>query len=149
MCDFSEHCRLLSADSNYLYSQEYTHIPRKNASKTMHHSQNQDNRESNRYNNILCYDATRVILKTDPTGNDYINASYLSGFEKEKAYIASQGPLENTCEQFWRMVWENSTRTIVMVRFICYTVGVFGIQNFDGPSSGKLKHSFVRRVKVL
>ena len=99
----------------------------------MHHAQKQDNRECNRYNKILCYDATRVILKTDPTGNDYINASYLSGFEKEKAYIASQGPLENTCEQFWRMVWENSTRTIVMVRSadLYVTLGFIRIQNFD------------------
>jgi netrin-G3 ligand len=113
--DFSEHCRILAADSNYLYSHEYSQIPRKNASLTMHHAQNQVNREKNRYNNILCYDSTRVILKTDPTGNDYVNASRLDGFEKEKAYIASQGPLENTCEDFWRMVWENVTSTVVMV----------------------------------
>ncbi|CAB4010518.1 receptor-type tyrosine- phosphatase epsilon-like, partial [Paramuricea clavata] len=115
MSDFSEHCRILAADSNYLYSHEYSQIPRKNASLTMHHAQNQVNREKNRYNNILCYDSTRVILKTDPTGNDYVNASRLDGFEKEKAYIASQGPLENTCEDFWRMVWENVTSTVVMV----------------------------------
>ena len=116
MSDFGEHCRVLAADSNYLYSQEYAQIPRKNASHLMHHAQHQANREKNRYNNILCYDITRVVLKTCPTGDDYINASYLNGFEKEKAYIASQGPLENTCEDFWRMVWENLTSTIVMVR---------------------------------
>ena len=116
MSDFNEHCRRLTADSNYLYSQEYSHIPRKNATHSMNHAQNQANREKNRYNNILCYDVTRVILKTDPTGNDYINASHLDGFQKDKAYIASQGPLENTCEDFWRMVWENLTSTIVMVR---------------------------------
>lgn len=115
MSDFSEHCQFLAADSHYLYSQEYSHIPRKNATHTMHHAQNQLNREGNRYNNILCYDTNRVILKTDPNGNDYINASYLDGFELEKAYIASQGPLENTCEDFWRMVWENLTCTIIMV----------------------------------
>ncbi len=114
---FSEHCRMLAADSNYLYSHEYSQIPRKNASHTMHHAQNQANREKNRYNNILCYDVTRVILKTCPTGNDYINASHLDGFEKEKAYIASQGPLEITCEDFWRMIWENLTSTVVMVSF--------------------------------
>ncbi|XP_028413448.1 tyrosine-protein phosphatase Lar-like isoform X5 [Dendronephthya gigantea] len=115
VANFSEHCRILAADSNYNYSQEYSQIPRKNASHTMHHAQNQENRECNRYNNILCYDVTRVVLETDPEGKDYINASFLQGFEKEKAYIASQGPLENTCEDFWRMVWENFTSTIVMV----------------------------------
>lgn len=80
-----------------------------------HHSEHQANREKNRYNNILGYDYTRVILTTGPSGTDYINANYLDGFEKERAYIACQGPLENTCEDFWRMVWENLSTTIVMV----------------------------------
>ncbi|XP_046841964.1 titin-like isoform X3 [Xenia sp. Carnegie-2017] len=113
--DFSEHCRRLAADSNCLYSLEYSQIPRKNATLSMNAAELEANRESNRYNNILCYDENRVFLKTDPSGNDYINASYLDGCEKEKAYIATQGPLETTCEQFWRMVWENLSSIIVMV----------------------------------
>ena len=116
--DFSEHCSLLAADSKYLYSHEYSLIPRQIGSLTIHHAQHQGNREKNRYHNILAYDRNRVILTTDPSGADYINANYLDGFEKKKAYIASQGPLENTCEDFWRMVWENLSSTIVMVRII-------------------------------
>jgi protein tyrosine phosphatase len=115
--DFGDHCRKLQANSNKLYYKEYNDIPDKNGSLTMRYAEHHANKERNRYDDILCYDKTRVVLKTCPTTNDYINASYLSGFEKEKAYIATQGPLKNTCEDFWRMVWENKTSTVVMVRF--------------------------------
>ena len=124
--DFNDHCRRLAADSNYQYSQEYGQIPRKIGSHMTHHSEHQANREKNRYNNILGYDYTRVILTTGPSGTDYINANYLDGFEKERAYIACQGPLENTCEDFWRMVWENLSTTIVMVRLLFLDVSLVG-----------------------
>ncbi|XP_046853124.1 receptor-type tyrosine-protein phosphatase S-like [Xenia sp. Carnegie-2017] len=115
VAEFNEHCRKSATNSNSLYSIEYMAIPRENANLSMSIAELEVNKESNRYNNILCYDDNRVILKTDPSGNDYINASYLDGCEKEKAYIATQGPLETTCEQFWRMVWENLSSVIVMV----------------------------------
>ena len=131
MNEFTDHCRRLAADSNYLYSQEYQQIPRKIASHTMHHAQHQNNREKNRYNNVLGYDYTCVILTTNPSGADYINANYLDGFERKNAYIATQGPLETTCEDFWRMVWENLLTTIVMVNYCIY------------PSTYKLFRQFI------
>lgn len=38
-----------------------------------------------------------------------------SGFERNREYIASQGPLPETIFDFWRMAWESETTTIVMV----------------------------------
>ena len=39
----------------------------------------------------------------------------MQGYYKENEYIASQGPLTTTEDDFWRMVWEQNTRLIVML----------------------------------
>uniref|UniRef100_A0A8I3QZJ2 Protein tyrosine phosphatase non-receptor type 20 n=2 Tax=Canis lupus familiaris TaxID=9615 RepID=A0A8I3QZJ2_CANLF len=72
------------------------------------------NRDKNRYRDILPYDSTRVPLGEN---KDYINASYIrivnSG--EEYFYIASQGPLPSTIDDFWQMVLENNSNVIVMI----------------------------------
>lgn len=77
-----------------------------------------DNRQKNRYKNILPFDHTRVVLKD---GSDYINANIiqtLSEFEEwngiDRKYIACQGPLPTTVDDFWRMIWQQNCGVIVM-----------------------------------
>ena len=61
-------------------------------------------------------DETRVKLEhTGALCSDYINANYIDGYCREKAYIATQGPMKNTLEDFWRLVWEQNVQTIVMM----------------------------------
>ncbi|KAG8185239.1 hypothetical protein JTE90_002765 [Oedothorax gibbosus] len=75
------------------------------------------NLRKNRYGNILPYDRFRVVLNTETNKSDadYINASYIDGFRRNREYIVTQGPLENTVHDFWRMVWQESSPVIVMV----------------------------------
>eukprot|EP00096_Caligus_rogercresseyi_P016245 TRINITY_DN884_c0_g1_i2.p1 TRINITY_DN884_c0_g1~~TRINITY_DN884_c0_g1_i2.p1 ORF type:complete len:992 (-),score=351.14 TRINITY_DN884_c0_g1_i2:57-3032(-) len=74
------------------------------------------NRKKNRYKDILPFDYSRVILSDYPgiPGSDYINANYLKGASGSNAYIASQGPLPNTVNDFWRMIVECQVQVIVM-----------------------------------
>ncbi|XP_046742073.1 receptor-type tyrosine-protein phosphatase epsilon-like [Diprion similis] len=76
-----------------------------------------ENKIKNRYANILPYDDTRVILKKIPgiPFSDYINASYVEGLDKEKCYIAAQGPKPETVEDFWRMIWQEESLVICML----------------------------------
>ena len=48
-------------------------------------------------------------------GSDYFNASYIDGYRYRNAYIATQGPLNETVEDFWRMLWEHNSTIVVML----------------------------------
>ena len=74
------------------------------------------NRKKNRYKDILPFDASRVVLSEYPgvPGSDYINANHIKGASGSNAYIAAQGPLPHTVNDFWRMVVETEVQVIVM-----------------------------------
>ncbi|XP_058653529.1 receptor-type tyrosine-protein phosphatase F isoform X9 [Onychostoma macrolepis] len=75
------------------------------------------NKFKNRLVNIMPFESTRVCLQPirGVEGSDYINASCIDGYRQQKAYIATQGPLAETTEDFWRMLWEHNSTIVVML----------------------------------
>ncbi len=70
----------------------------------------------NRYKDMLPYDHSRVKLQNVPFGGcDYVNASHVNAQYSNRHYIASQAPVPDTFEDFWRVVWEQHARVIVML----------------------------------
>lgn len=76
-----------------------------------------ENKAKNRYGNIVAYDHSRVVLEplTNETNSDYVNASFMDGYNRPKAFIASQGPNKLMIRDFWRMVWQQRVSKIVML----------------------------------
>ncbi|CAH1242883.1 PTPRA [Branchiostoma lanceolatum] len=103
-------------NSNQIFREEFQSISRV-ANNPRDEHMRQENEKKNRFTNVFTYDHSRVILTTleDQPGTDYINANYIDGYNHPKKFIAAQGPLPTTANDFWRMVWEQDTATVVMV----------------------------------
>ncbi|XP_048830076.1 tyrosine-protein phosphatase non-receptor type 21 isoform X2 [Brienomyrus brachyistius] len=97
---------------------EYEQLPKQHPHLECSIAQLPENADRNRFQDILPYDDTRVeLVPTKENNTGYINASHIKvtvGVE-EKNYIASQGPLSSTCQDFWQMVWEQGVSIIAMV----------------------------------
>ncbi|XP_050925869.1 receptor-type tyrosine-protein phosphatase F isoform X10 [Lates calcarifer] len=114
--DLADHIERLKANDGLRFSQEYESID-PGQQFTWENSNMEVNKPKNRYANVIAYDHSRVVLTSVDAvpGSDYINANYIDGYRKQNAYIATQGPLPETLSDFWRMVWEQRSNTIVMM----------------------------------
>nr|XP_032836820.1 receptor-type tyrosine-protein phosphatase beta-like isoform X2 [Petromyzon marinus] len=114
---FPDYYKKREADSGYLFSEEYQELSSVGKGQAMEAATLAENRTKNRYTNILPFDVTRVKLASveDIPHSDYINANYIKGHSSSREYIAAQGPLAGTREDFWRMVWEQKVNQIVML----------------------------------
>ncbi|XP_069572689.1 tyrosine-protein phosphatase non-receptor type 18 isoform X2 [Brachyistius frenatus] len=112
---------LRTADPQTLY-QEYTVVRSLSSSLTRELGLTsevgalKENIKKNRYKDILPYDQSRVVLSllTSDSDSDYINASFIQGASSGCRYIACQGPLSSTVTDFWRMIWQQDIKVIVM-----------------------------------
>ncbi|XP_065926867.1 receptor-type tyrosine-protein phosphatase alpha isoform X2 [Magallana gigas] len=75
-----------------------------------------ENVPKNRYKTTFPYDHSRVVLDNQSVEHsDFINANYIEGANRQKEYIATQGPKSNTLGDFWRMIWQENVSSVVMV----------------------------------
>ncbi|XP_063374991.1 tyrosine-protein phosphatase 10D-like [Cydia amplana] len=117
VADFVDHYRLMSADSDFRFSEEFEELKHVGREQPCTAADLPVNRPKNRFTNILPYDHSRYKLQPvdDEEGSDYINANYVPGHSSPREFIVTQGPLHCTRDDFWRMVWESGSRAIVML----------------------------------
>lgn len=109
--------RKRAKESDFLETIQFEHyqIVAQSHFGSFDHYSKQENNKKNRYDDIICWDATRVRITPKKGNTDYIHANYVDCFEIPKKYVAIQGPLEETIEQFWQLIWEQNSRIIVML----------------------------------
>ncbi|XP_044540556.1 receptor-type tyrosine-protein phosphatase epsilon-like, partial [Gracilinanus agilis] len=112
-----EEIRLRSADDCKRFREEFNSLPSGHVQGAFETANKEENQEKNRYPNILPNDHSRVILSLvdGVPCSDYINASYIDGYKEKNKFIAAQGPKQETVNDFWRMIWEQKSATIVML----------------------------------
>ncbi|XP_008281521.1 receptor-type tyrosine-protein phosphatase H isoform X1 [Stegastes partitus] len=115
VAQFPDHFKKLNADDNRGFSEEYEGLAPVGINQTQKTAELPENKVKNRFKNVLPYDWCRVKLSTSNGTSDYINANYMPGYNSKREYIATQGPLPATVNDFWRMIWEQRVKGIVMV----------------------------------
>uniref|UniRef100_F1L1L7 Tyrosine-protein phosphatase non-receptor type 12 n=1 Tax=Ascaris suum TaxID=6253 RepID=F1L1L7_ASCSU len=74
------------------------------------------NKNRCRYKDVKCFDQTRVILSWPPGQvNDFIHANWVKHELLENDFICCQAPLESTVGDFWRMIWQEKVKQIIML----------------------------------
>ncbi|CAG5080131.1 Oidioi.mRNA.OKI2018_I69.PAR.g9482.t1.cds [Oikopleura dioica] len=113
--DFPIHVSQMRSSRTYSFADEFETLPEGNTA-SWDVAQKPENIQKNRYTNILPYDHSRVVLRSNTqiaNSGDYINASWISGYGLR--YIAAQGPTETTIPDFWHCIWQENIRLLIMV----------------------------------
>uniref|UniRef100_A0A8C0X6X4 Receptor-type tyrosine-protein phosphatase H n=1 Tax=Castor canadensis TaxID=51338 RepID=A0A8C0X6X4_CASCN len=115
--DFADHVRQNEKDSNYGFAEEYQQLALVGHDQYQTVASTPENMAKNRYRNVLPYDWSRVPLNSfhKESSSDYINASFMPGLQSNKEFIAAQGPLPQTVGDFWHLVWEQQSHTLIML----------------------------------
>ncbi|XP_040841719.1 receptor-type tyrosine-protein phosphatase V-like [Ochotona curzoniae] len=106
-----------SADAYQAFFQEFEELKEVGKEQPRVEAEHPANTTKNRYPHVLPYDHSRVRLSKleGEPHSDYINANFIPGYTHPQEFIATQGPLKRTLEDFWRLVWEQQVHIIVML----------------------------------
>uniref|UniRef100_A0A3Q2YX20 Receptor-type tyrosine-protein phosphatase kappa n=1 Tax=Hippocampus comes TaxID=109280 RepID=A0A3Q2YX20_HIPCM len=116
VADLLQHITQMKCGQSYGFKEEYEALA-EGQTAPWETAKKDENRNKNRYGNIIAYDRTRVRLQPldGEPHSDYINANFIDGYHRPRHYIATQGPMQETVRDFWRMVWQENSASIVMV----------------------------------
>ncbi|KAF6722141.1 Receptor-type tyrosine-protein phosphatase mu [Oryzias melastigma] len=116
VADLLQHITQMKCAEGYGFKEEYEGFF-EGQSAPWDSAKRDENRMKNRYGNIIAYDHSRVRLQHQDGngGSDYINANYVDGYHRPNHYIATQGPMQETAYDFWKMIWQENSAAIVMV----------------------------------
>ncbi|XP_035250930.1 receptor-type tyrosine-protein phosphatase eta-like isoform X10 [Anguilla anguilla] len=147
--DYEAYHRRQSANSNCGFAEEYEELKPVGIGQCKVSAEALENKGKNRYTNVLPYESSRVKLSIQGSPyDDYINASYVPGYNCKKEFIAAQGPLPGTVDEFWRMLWEKNVRTLVMLTR-CNEQGRVKCEEYWPSRTKHFKNIFVTTTSVV
>uniref|UniRef100_A0A8C8BUM9 protein-tyrosine-phosphatase n=1 Tax=Otus sunia TaxID=257818 RepID=A0A8C8BUM9_9STRI len=115
VADLLQHITQMKRGQGYGFKEEYEALP-EGQTASWDTAKEDENRNKNRYGNIISYDHSRVrlqLLDGDPH-SDYINANYID-VRSPFVFSPAPGPMQETVKDFWRMIWQENSASVVMV----------------------------------
>ncbi|CAM5171544.1 unnamed protein product [Natator depressus] len=119
-----------------LLEAEFQRLPSYRGWRSQNTGNRQENKSKNRNSKMIPYDFNRVPIKHEEEkskesehdseessdedsdcedASRYINASFITGYWGPKEMIATQGPLPETINDFWQMIFQRKVKVIVML----------------------------------
>ncbi|XP_065710475.1 receptor-type tyrosine-protein phosphatase V-like [Patagioenas fasciata] len=143
--NFKEYYEMKTASGNQAFFQEFEELKEVGKEQPKVEAELPENVSKNRYPHVLPYDHSRVKLSQlgeDPH-SDYINANFMPGYTSPQEFIATQGPLKKTIEDFWRLVWEQNVCNIIMLT-VCMENGRVLCDHYWPSESAPVSYGQVR-----
>ncbi|PKU41122.1 receptor-type tyrosine-protein phosphatase v-like [Limosa lapponica baueri] len=143
--NFKQYYELKTASANHAFFQEFEELKEVGKEQPKVEAELPANVSKNRYPHVLPYDHSRVKLSQlgeDPH-SDYINANFMPGYTSQQEFIATQGPLKKTIEDFWRLVWEQNVCNIIMLT-VCMENGRVLCDHYWPSESAPVSYGHVR-----
>ncbi|NXK84836.1 PTPRV phosphatase, partial [Amazona guildingii] len=143
--NFKQYYEMKTASANHAFFQEFEELKEVGKEQPKVEAELPANASKNRYPHVLPYDHSRVKLSQlgeDPH-SDYINANFMPGYTSRQEFIATQGPLKKTIEDFWRLVWEQNVCNIIMLT-VCMENGRVLCDHYWPSESAPVSYGQVR-----
>ncbi|XP_009708379.1 PREDICTED: receptor-type tyrosine-protein phosphatase V-like [Cariama cristata] len=143
--NFKQYYEMKMASANHAFFQEFEELKEVGKEQPKVEAELPANVSKNRYPHVLPYDHSRVKLSQlgeDPH-SDYINANFMPGYTSQQEFIATQGPLKKTIEDFWRLVWEQNVYNIIMLT-VCMENGRVLCDHYWPSESAPVSYGQVR-----